>query len=300
MTELITLPAAPLVEADWLLANQSDVTLLDASIVRKQDADGSVWFAPGLPFYRQQHLPGALFADLHHQFSQPTAARPFTCPSRSQLQQALRQLGVNQQTTLVLYDQAGGAWAARLWFLLSVVAGLSRVRVLNGGLSAWRGVGGQTVSGEPPAPAPGNITLTTFNPQALLSSDQVAALAQHPDPQRPLLCALRHLQYQDGHIPASRSAPYPATLDEQGRIDRQKIADLRQQLALATDAQPVLYCGGGINAAGLALALVADGFPPQQLAIYDDSLSGWRADARPLSSGDEPGHWPFSSDQRSY
>jgi len=98
----------------------------------------------------------------------------------------------------------------------------------------------------------------------------------------PLVCGLRTVQFtgadsddpRQGHIPGSINLPFP-DLAPGGRIDVSYTKTALQQLGIGPDTVPVLYCGGGINAAGLALALTAAGHPDWR--IYDDSMSGWRA-----------------------
>jgi len=300
------LPPSPLVEAAWLAQHLTDVVVLDCSVAREQTPQDGTRYVSGLALFIQQHLPSARFADLAGAFSHSAAAFPFTCPTAHQLSAALQAVGVNRHHQLVVYDQLNGAWAARVWYLLTVVFDFPAVRCLNGGLQAWRAAGGELTSGPPPAVAQGDVEVQLVNGSAMRSTQQVATLAkQAPDRQQPLLCALREAQYRGeeghnpraGHIPGSFSLPYLALLDAQGRIDRDRVASALQKLDLPPDSQPVVYCGGGINAAGLALALAVAGFPPAQIGLYDDSLNGWLHDpSLPIIHGSAPGHWPLSFD----
>lgn len=274
-----SLPDGPLVSAEWLQQHQNECLILDCSVARYMASDGSTQFAPGQDLFLQQHIRGAQFADLFKGFSATNAPLPFTAPDTAELSAALRQCGVNQHSNLILYDQLGGAYAARVWFLLFVVHRFARVRVLDGGWRAWLEQGGEQEQGPARSLPMGNIKLAAAR-AVLLSTADVAAAPP------PLLCALRSESFQRQHIPGSVNLPWPELLDERGRIDIARVFPALQQLGLADASSLLLYCGGGINAAGVALALTAAGFPLQALRLYDDSLNGWLKDGdRPTTSG---------------
>ena len=267
------LPASPLVSAEWLLVHHGQVLVLDASIDRR--AEG---YFPGHTVFAAGHIPGAGFADLFADFSAPSAPFPFTCPVAAQLQRAAQAAGIGQETDVVVYDSLSGAWAARLWWLLRAF-GHERVRVLDGGLAAWIRVGGAVAKGASLAAAAGNFSARP-QPGFFVNADEVQASIGAV----PMLCATRVEEYAAGHIPGSHNQPYAALLAADGTLDLALAAQAWRGLGLPAQVGAVLYCGGGINAAGLALAFTALGH--RGLAVYDGSLNEWRADpARPLQMG---------------
>ncbi|GAA2469621.1 sulfurtransferase [Winogradskya humida] len=254
----------PLVDAAWLQEHLGDVVVLDASISRSPEGA----FKPGSDVYAQAHIPGARFADLFTAFSDPDGAFPFTMPSVGQLRDAARAAGVHDGSHVVVYDRNGGAWAARVWWLLRV-HGFSTVSVLDGGLGAWAGSLESGIYDLSPAGA-----LTLREPGAV-TADLVEVAAF----EGPLVCGVRKAQFDTGHIPGSISLPYAELLRDNGTLD----LSLVRSRAAGLGAEAIVYCGGGINAAGLILALEAAGLPAPRL--YDGSLNEWRADpARPLTS----------------
>ncbi|MFC0279903.1 sulfurtransferase [Falsigemmobacter intermedius] len=280
-----------LVEVDWLVAHKDQVVLLDASVTRIDRGTGLTEFAPGPEGFAKGHIPGARFADLMQDFSDPSARFSFTAPSVAQLQAAARAVGINDDSHVVIYDSLGGAYAARLWYLLRG-HGLRQVSVLNGGLQAWEAAGHPLESGMGTEAAPGTFTARPAEGLFVGADEVMAQVSQGADPARPLLCALRPEQYRGegssdprrGHIPTSLNLPYPALLGADGRLDPQALPQKLADLGLSRDIRPVLYCGGGINAAGLALAFHLIG--QDDVTIYDDSMSGWRADpALPVEAG---------------
>ncbi|AJE48728.1 sulfurtransferase [Celeribacter indicus] len=291
MTQAPDLPVSLLVDPDWLAGNLDRVVLLDASVARIDRPGGVTGFGSGADVFAGKHLPGARLADLFGGFSDADAPLSFTRPSVDVLERSARELGVNRDSVVVVYDRLGGAYAARIWLLFRSV-GFDRVRVLNGGLQAWTAAGGAVESG-PSAP----VALGDFRAGPLreefVSTEEVARLvAGGGDAMRPLVCGLRPPQFTGegsddprlGHIPGSVNLPFSELLDEEGRLDLNRVETRLKALALPEGSVPVLYCGGGINASGLALALVATGH--SEFRVYEASMSGWTLDpSRPVARG---------------
>ncbi|WP_284945912.1 sulfurtransferase [Acidisoma cladoniae] len=284
---------SPLVTADWLAAQTGGIVVLDATIDRGIDAIGKTTFQKGQSLYEAGHIPGARFADLFDGFSDPDAPFLFTRPSPGQLQAAARSLGIHRDTIVVVYDGLSGAWAARVWWVLRSF-GCQSVYVLDGGLNAW------TRSGRPLET--GGATMSWLEGDFVadtqdgffvdLSEVRGIALASQASGD-PLVCATRRVEFlgqasdgtRAGHIPGSVNLPYSDLLDAEGCVDAAKGRDAWRALGCADKSRPILYCGGGINAAGLALVLTAAGF--EGMTIFDGSLNEWRADATlPMATGE--------------
>lgn len=274
---------SPLVEADWLIANLSSVIVLDCSVARVAGENGRTSFAPGATAFTHGHIPGARFADIMQAFSDGSARYPFTCPTRAGFDAAAQALGLNADSQIIAYDNLGSAYAARLWCVFRAF-GLTNIRVLNGGLAAWEAAGGAVETGTMEPVPPGTL-MAQQDPALFVDAAFVAELIGHGAVAgQPLLCGLRGVQYHGtdstdprrGHIPTSLNLPFPDLLDAQGRLTPKRVESALSALGLSHDITPVLYCGGGINAAGLALALSLVGI--DDVTIYDDSMNGWRED----------------------
>jgi len=272
-----------LVEAGWLREHLEEVVLLDASISRSVGPDGRGSYGDGRIDFTTAHLPGARFADLIAAFSDPDAAVAFTRPSAAQFAAAATALGIGDDTPVVVYDRLGGAWAARLWWVFRSF-GFEAIRVLDGGAAAWTGAGGALESGPSPDRSRPVTDLSVRELDGWFTDlVDVQALGAQPDPHRPVVCALRGGDFAAGHLAGSVSLPYPQLLSADGTIDRQAAAAAVADLGTT---EPVLYCGGGINAAGLGLALRAAGLAGAR--IYDGSLNEWRVRGLPLVAGENP------------
>lgn len=266
------------------LAGDDPPIVIDVTVAR---ADGR--YASGRErFETEGHVPGALFADAMTELSDAASGLPFTLPVDGLLQRTLGRLGVHPRIRVVVYDRLTGAWAARLWYLLRAL-GHRRVAVLDGGLAAWRAAGLPLESGgarpSEPVRYDRDLDLSGF-----VVKDRLRELATAPDAAR-LVCALRAEEFSGessravrrGHIPGSVNVPYLSLLDDAGRIDRARASALAARLQNGP-LPVVLYCGGGVNAAGVALALHVADF--DAVTIYDGSLSEWFADpALPLEVG---------------
>lgn len=92
----------------------------------------------GYEAYTRSHLPKAFYLDLDDDLSGPRTGsngrHPLPDPAR--LAARLAACGVGNHTQVIAYDDAGGMFAARLWWLLRWI-GHHRVAVLDGGLQAW-------------------------------------------------------------------------------------------------------------------------------------------------------------------
>jgi thiosulfate/3-mercaptopyruvate sulfurtransferase len=298
------------------------VLILDATVDLAPAAhDGDHRAAPGLAGWRDAHIPGSRHADLLHELSDPAAPYHFAVPAPDALAAALAAIGVRDGVPIVTYDRAGGLWAARLWYLLDWL-GLDAY-VLDGGFAAWRSSGFPTTSlpagAEEPrdpgtaAPAgsvrdpgtagpagslPGTgpdreatVTVRIRDGRWVGAADLASWLAGDVD--ATVLCALNPEAYagevptrysRRGHIPGTGNLPARSLTGADGRFLPEP--ELRAVLGgLVDDPAPVwLYCGGGISATVVALALTVAG--RTDVALYDGSLEEWSADpARPVELG---------------
>lgn len=265
---------------------------------------------PGRGEFRRGHLPGAVYVDLDTELAGhgDAAEGRHPLPSSAELQAAARGWGLNDGDTVVVYDDSGNMSAARAWWLLRH-AGVRDVRLLDGGLAAWRAADLPIVAGEEPVAA-GSVTLD-LGALAVLDADAAAALAVDGV----LLDARAAERYRGdiepidpraGHIPGAVSAPTTGNLDASGRF--LPAAELRARFealgvrgrvaagvsatdAAASDAADTgfdvgVYCGSGVTAAHEAVALSLAGFTP---ALYPGSWSAWsNLPGRPVATGAAP------------
>jgi thiosulfate/3-mercaptopyruvate sulfurtransferase len=243
--------------------------------------------------YLEAHLPGAVFVDLEAELADPPSPKAgrHPLPSLQRLQATARRWGIHTGSRVVVYDDTGGAAAARAWWLLRW-AGLADVRLLDGGLAAWRRAGGAVEGGEV-VPEPGDVVLTgTGMPTLTLA--EAAAL---PAAGGLLLDARAGERYRGevepidprpGHVPGAVSAPTTENLADDGTFLPAAVLSDRFAALGATPGRPVgVYCGSGVTAAHEVAALAEAGI---DAALWPGSWSQWSADpSRPAATGSEPG-----------
>lgn len=258
---------------------------------------------PGRAEFRRGHLPGAVYVDLDTELAghgEPADGR-HPLPAPAGLQAAARGWGLDDGDTVVVYDDLGNMSAARAWWLLRN-AGVNDVRLLDGGLAAWRAAGLPVVAGEEPVPA-GSVTLG-WGVLPTLDADAAAELAEDGV----LLDARAAERYRGdtepidpraGHIPGAVNAPTGDNLDADGRfLPADQLRARFEALGVpgdgargGSDADPGrfdvgVYCGSGVTAAHEAVALTLAGFTP---ALYPGSWSQWsNLPGRPVATGEEP------------
>lgn len=271
----------PLVGADWLREHLSDPD------VRVIDFRWYLANRNGRDEYSRGHIPGAVFVDLEAvtgELNSKTRGR-HPLPSAAQFQSEMRKAGVSENTKVVVYDDAGGSVAARLWFLLGWF-GHGAQAVLDGGMRAWGG----PLETSATSPAAGSFQSREPDRSRILDFDDVCRLDGVP-----VLDARAGERYRGekepvdpkaGHIPGALSAPWTDNLGPDGRF--KSPAELRERFtALGAYGGVVVYCGSGVNATHHLLAMEVAGLRNGRL--YAGSWSDWSQRDAPVATGKDPG-----------
>jgi thiosulfate/3-mercaptopyruvate sulfurtransferase len=276
----------PLIDAATLKALQASGTppvLLDCGFDLADPSAGERAFAAG-------HLPGALFAHLDRDLSGPKTGHDgrHPLPAREAWAATLGRWGVAPGVPVVAYDDHGGVYAARAWWLLRW-AGHAACAVLDGGRAAWRAAGGGFAVDAAPARAP----LPPYPLAAGPAWPTVGtAEVQHALGPRVLVDARAPERYRGevepfdpvaGHIPGALNRFFKLNLGDDGRF--KPPAQLRAEYeALLGGRTPVHQCGSGVTACHNLLAMAAAGLDAG--ALYPGSWSAWCSDAaRPVARG---------------
>lgn len=262
--------------------------------VRLLDVRWRLGGPPGREEYRAGHLPGAVYVDLDTELSAPPSpgSGRHPLPSRGDLDRALWSWGVCPGEPVVVYDDVGGLSAARAWWLLRW-AGLADVRILDGGLGAWRDAGLPLATGDGidrPDGAGGVDPGRAGGGMPTVTADEVAAFVAAGGL---LLDARPAERYRGsdnphdprpGHIPGAVSAPAVDDLGPDGRF--RPVPELAERFAAlgAVPGRPVaVYCGSGVTATHVVAALELAGV--EGVALYPGSYSQWAADpSRPVAT----------------
>jgi thiosulfate/3-mercaptopyruvate sulfurtransferase len=266
---------ATLVSPAWLnrQLGADDLVVLDCTVEVGPDFQGS----SGRPAYEEGHIPTAGFADLLTDLSDPSSPLEFGLPAPERLCAALGELGVGDDSRVVLYDGGMSVWAARVWWMLRWV-GFDRAALLDGGLVAWE-LEDLPLSTEP-ADHPARTLTPRPRPRLIADRDDVRAAIDDPSVHLVDTLMAEHyrgdwtLYARTGHIPGATNVSALSLFDEKGRFRPDE--ELSELLATDREARHITYCGGGIAASANAFAMTRVGFT--DVAVYAASLEEWAAD----------------------
>lgn len=280
-----------LVSPDWLADRLDDpsIRVVDARFDIRLGPDGTLEPHPEREAYAEGHIRGAQFCDVMGDLSD--ADEPTVVPTPDRFEALMARLGIGNDSTVVVYDAAGGTWGARLWWALRYY-GHDDVAILDGGFPRWVAEGRpvQVEVVEPPK--------ATFEarvcPELRVAADEVHAAID--DPTTCIVDALPEAVYSGevrmypthraGHVPGALNVPAPANLDstDMTLLAASDLARLWESVDLGPDRRVVTYCGGGVYASFALFALYLLGH--ENAALYDASWSEWGADpSRPVETG---------------
>lgn len=280
--------SSPLVTAEWLVEHLDDPGIRVAD-VRWYLADPQ----RGRRQYRRHHVPGAVFLDLEQDLSAPHGDGRHPLPEPSRFGARLGELGLGNGHLVVAYDDAAGAVAARLWWMLRHL-GHERAAVLDGGYAAWRAAGLPTTAAVP-AYQPARFTPRrrdgeTAGREELRESLGSVLLLDARGPER-YRGEAEDVDPVAGHIPTAVSAPYAGNTRADGHfLPPEVLARRFRDLGVREDTTVVHYCGSGVTACHNILAMHLAGLTPGLL--YPGSWSDWSTAGYPAATGAEPGPAP--------
>ncbi len=247
----------------------------------------------GIAAYRRGHIPGALFLHLDRDLSGVANGRNgrHPLPDAVVFGERMAQCGVGPESQVVAYDNEGGIFASRLWWLLRWL-GHERVAVLDGGLAGWKRSGLPLEEQTPDASRAHFAARSASTRQ--VDADFVLA---HLGSEEMLLVDARSperfrgenetLDPVGGHIPGAVNRFYFDNLDDDGcyfKPAAELAAEFSDLLAGRDPRCVVQQCGSGVTACHNLLAMEIAGLPGSRL--YAGSWSEWCSDpSRPVAKG---------------
>lgn len=255
---------SPVVSVKWLHDNleADNLVVLDGTIAKAFDA-------------MALQIPKARFFDIKQKFSDTSNPFPSTFPSEAQFQKEARNLGINNDSVIVVYDDKGIYSSARVWWLFKAF-GFESIAVLNGGFPAWKEAGLPTENMSLYEGKKGNFTAKLQKGYMLFFDDIQNASANKthkiidarssarfncevPEPREGL---------RRGTIPNSVNLPYTDVLEE-GKLKSKKELAKSFYMVAEKDEDIIFSCGSGITACVLALGAEISGY--QNISVYDGS-----------------------------
>lgn len=276
-----------LITAEELATRLDEVTVLDVR-----------WNlgAPGRPApsgraeYEDGHIPGSRWVDLETELAAPSSGPGgrHPLPEPEVFTAAMQRVGVSPERPVVVLDNGSVMGAARLWWMLSD-AGHPSVRVLDGGIAAWRDAGlaldtGPDRPGEPGTfvARPGRLRrVDAEGVQDALRAGRRVVDVRAGERYRG---EVEPIDPVGGHIPGAINLPSSDNFTD----GRMRSADVLRARFADLGAGDVVYCGSGVTATQTLLALQVAGV--EDVGLYAGSWSDWVSDEhRPVATGPQPG-----------
>jgi thiosulfate/3-mercaptopyruvate sulfurtransferase len=263
-----------LVSTSWVAEH------LDDPAVRVVESDED------LLLYEMGHVPGAVKIDWITELNDPVV-RDYI--GRDRLQALLREKGINDDTTIVLYGDKNNWWATYAFWVFRLF-GLERLRIMDGGRALWEKEGRPLVT-DVPRHAPGRITvgeraehgIRAFRDEVLAHVRRRGPLVDVRSPEEFRGERLHMPEYpsegalRGGHIPGARSIPWGKAVDPATHTFRpasELQALYQQENGLAPADETIVYCRIGERSSHSWFALTyLLGF--DRVRNYDGSWTEW-------------------------
>lgn len=264
----------PLVSVNWLCQHldATNLVVLNGTLP-KVTANKSV------QIQEVNQIKKARFFDLKKVFSLQGAPFPNTVLAAKEFQTQVRNLGINKDSCIVVYDEHGIYSSPRVWWLFKTV-GFDNVTVLDGGFPAWKKAAFATEKKEKKTYDIGDFE---YKQQRNLLVDATVVLNCLEDASKQIVDARSSGRFhsidpepradiRSGRIPNSRSLPY-STLVSNGQLkSEEELKELFQKVN-SENKEMVFSCGSGITACVLALGATVLGY--KDLTVYDGSWTEW-------------------------
>lgn len=253
--------------------------------------------------YLDGHIPGAVsasFSEADYQsrernisygggldiFGDFDADFPFSYADQDHIEAAIRNLGIDDDSAVVIYDEGGTFHGAMVHFILEYY-GHQYAYLLDGGIYKWNAEE-RPLNEDIRAVTPGNFTAQIADEDRIVDTNYVLDSLYHPD--RSLISSLvpswhfgSYLPYsRPGHIPSTKSMPlgYFVNADRTWR-STEEIQALFEFSGISQEDQLITYCGGGpLSTCGYFVIRHLLGH--EDVRNYQDSLVGWLHDDRQL------------------
>ncbi|HEY2451629.1 MAG TPA: 3-mercaptopyruvate sulfurtransferase [Scandinavium sp.] len=265
------------VAADWLAEHVNDpqIQIIDARMAPpgQEHRDLSAE-------YRSGHLPGAVFFDIEA-LSDHTSPLPHMMPRPESFAVAMRELGIDSDKHLVVYDEGNLFSAPRAWWMLRTF-GVENVSILAGGLAGWQRDELRLETGGVKLPegdfdvsfAAQNVKRLT---DVLVASHEgnIQIVDARPAPRFRAEADEPRPGLKRGHIPGARNVPWGDVVIDGELKTTDELEAIFKRQGVDITAPIIASCGSGVTAAVVVLALATLNAP--DVTLYDGSWSEWGA-----------------------
>ena len=274
----------PLVSIDWLLkyVNEPNLIILDATIKKVSATKTS------LKTTEKLQIKNARFVDIKNKFSDTSSELPNTIQSPQEFSKAAKQLGISNDSAIVVYDELGIFSSPRIWWLFKAM-GHDNIAVLDGGSPAWKKAGFPIENRVPYMGEEGDFTasydanlIKDFNDVfTSINNDTISVVDARSENRFNGTGIEPRKGLRSGHIPNSINLPFAELLNDGEMKSKEELTTIFKG-TVKEDSKIIFSCGSGITACILALGAELAGL--NNLSVYDGSWTEWGS----LPSGQFP------------
>jgi len=264
-----------LVSENWLVNHLNDENLVVVDCQWDENA------------YLRAHIPGALMRPGHPYVKAMTSDSPdLFLPSEMDFLKMMKDLGINNDTQVICYDEWDNHFATRLWWVMDFY-GHKNTRLLNGGWQAWINAG-HKVSVQPHKSciqsAPFTIEVneskmaTMTEVIAAVSDDQMQIIDVRSDDE--FNGANQVINKRSRHIPNALQLEWHKLLAKEGSDDGvnyfhslNKMESLIQESGIDQNKPLIIHCQSGVRASFTVFCMAMLGYP--NVKLYDGSMFEW-------------------------
>ncbi|CAK3085954.1 thiosulfate/3-mercaptopyruvate sulfurtransferase [Vibrio crassostreae] len=257
------------------LLEENNIVILDASIEFQIPSESEK--------LKGQMIPGAIRFDYDKDFCNKHTLLPHMFPSEKHFNTRAREIGINQDSTVVVYDNSGTFASPRAWWMFMAM-GHKNVYILDGGLPAWIEAGYATDTLYRAQVTPGNFE-GHIQDNYFVNAQQIQSYSD--DKSANILDARSQARFdsevpepreglRSGHIPNSICLPFAQVLNAGKLKSQEELSNIFSTLAL-NPSQPMFFsCGSGVTACIILLAAKLAGYSGE-MGVYDGSWTEWGA-----------------------
>lgn len=232
--------------------------------------------------YNNGHIPGALNI-WRNDIENDLYPYKGVMASKQQVEELFRELGIETEDTIIVYDDRGMCEASRLWWILYNYD-FKKIKLLNGGFSAWKKINGQTDTIKP------TLERTNFE---LSSSPSMALYVSKDKLQEKLQSNIKIIDTRTieeysgevikngakraGRIPGSIHLDWSRTINFDGDKKLKPVEDLKtifKKLEIKKTDSIILYCHSGVRSAHTTFVL-NEIMGYKNVMNYDGSWTEW-------------------------
>lgn len=266
---------SPLVSIEWLSKNinAKNIIVLDATIPKVTSCNNN------FDDISSNQIKNTRFIDIKNKFSDLSTELPNTMLNSVAFEKAARDLGINNDSAIVVYDSYGIYSSSRVWWMFKAM-GHDNIAVLDGGFPEWEKAGFEIELKRFYSGNKGNFKadyneryFNNFHDvlKAIENRDAIVLDARAENRFKGLVEEPRK-GLRSGHIPTSLSFPYSKLITDNKMISKENISEVFTQI-INNDKPLIFSCGSGVTACTLALGAEIIGL--KNISVYDGSWTEW-------------------------